>query len=357
MAPTINSAASAYEPCNDLWIVTTYYNPAGFRSRRENYARFAWPIVEAGIPLVTVECAFGGEPFELPPSPYLIQVRGQDTMWLKERLISLAIAQLPPHVSKVAWVDADILFANVNWAQQTADLLDRFSVVQPFVSIRRLSRDARSYSGVGRYGFAYQLQRRPQSGVLSGNGHGQPGIAWAARRELIARVGLYDAAILGGGDELFSHALVGGWASSCVRIITTQSPAKAARLIERVRQRLLRMPWPRPLARWYANYVCAHMPPVEEEVGFYTHYRKWAQALYSDVRGQVGHAPGVALHLWHGDQVNRGYGSRNDILRRHAFDPATDLRLSDSGLWAWASDKPSLHQEVKNYFFRRREDD
>jgi hypothetical protein len=41
----------------------------------------------------------------------------------------------------------------------------------------------------------------------------------------------------------------------------------------------------------------------------------------------------MALHLWHGDLVNRRYGSRNAILRRHDFDPATDLRRNEDGLW------------------------
>ena len=34
-------AASRYEPVEDLALVTTYFNPAGFASKRRMYAGFA----------------------------------------------------------------------------------------------------------------------------------------------------------------------------------------------------------------------------------------------------------------------------------------------------------------------------
>lgn len=55
--------APAYVPCDDLWAVTTYYNPAGFRTKRANYERFAARLRAAGIPLITIECAFAAESF------------------------------------------------------------------------------------------------------------------------------------------------------------------------------------------------------------------------------------------------------------------------------------------------------
>ena len=45
-----------------------YFNPAGYRSKRRNYDVFRERIDAAGIPLVTVECAFGNRPFDLPPA-------------------------------------------------------------------------------------------------------------------------------------------------------------------------------------------------------------------------------------------------------------------------------------------------
>jgi hypothetical protein len=59
LKPTRVCAADRYAPTADLSIVTAYFNPAGFRSRRRNYELFCDRIHAAGIPLITVECALG----------------------------------------------------------------------------------------------------------------------------------------------------------------------------------------------------------------------------------------------------------------------------------------------------------
>jgi hypothetical protein len=347
--------AAAYAPCEDLWIVTTYYNPAGYRTKRANYERFAAPLRAAGIPLVTAECAYGAEPFELAAGPHVIQMRGRDVMWLKERLINLAISRLPPHVTKVAWLDADILFTNPEWAPATSALLDQWALVQPHDRVGRMARGQLTFTGRSRRSFACQLEHRPESAQLSSAAHGQPGIAWAARRDLVEKHGLYDAAIIDGGDELFAHAACGGLNSRCVRGIACARLSHRPRLVDKGLNRLLRIPWPRWLAEWYLARTQA-APVAAPNEPFFAHYLQWAQPVAAEVQGRIGWAPGMALHLWHGDSVDRQYSSRNAILKRHSFDPASDLRLNAAGLWEWASAKPDMHREVRAYFASRRED-
>lgn len=348
--------APSYMPCDELWVVTTYYNPAHFRTKRVNYERFAAPIRAAGIPLVIVECAFGEEPFELEGGPEIIQVCGRDVMWMKERLINLAIARLPSHVTKVAWLDADILFENPAWAVRTAELLDRYPLVQPHDRVGRMARGRLSFSGRTRRSFACQLQRRSESARLGGAAHGQPGIAWAARREIIAQHGLYDAAIIDGGDELFAHAAGGGLNVPCVRGITGAYQRRRPRPLTIALNRLLRIPWPRRFAKWWLART-ETPPTAAADERFFAHFLEWARRLSADVQGKIGCVPGTALHLWHGDPVNRQYASRNAILRRNAFDPASDILLNDDEIWEWASDKPALHRDLREYFSARREDE
>lgn len=347
--------ATAYAPCDDLWVVTTYYNPARYRTKRANYERFAAPLRAAGIPLVTVECAFGTEPFELPAGPDVFQVRGRDVMWVKERLINLAIARLPDDASKLAWLDADILFTNPDWAQETSAMLDRWPIVQPHDRVGRMNRGQLTFSGRSRRSFACQLQRRRESPRLGAPAHGQPGIAWAARRDVIAQHGLYDAAILDGGDELFAHATGGGLHAPCVRGITCAYQHHRPYPLQKALNLLLRIPWPRRLAQWYLSRPPAP-PTAAADEPFFAHYLRWAEPFAAEVRGQIGCVPGMALHLWHGDPMNRQYGSRNTILKRHRFDPEADLSENAAGLWQWASAKPDLHHEVQAYFTSRRED-
>ena len=347
--------AAAYAPCDDLWVVTTYYNPGRYRTKRANYERFAAPIRAAGIPFVTIECAFGDESFELTSGPDIIHVCGHDVMWVKERLINLAISRLPSHVTKVAWLDADILFTNPSWARKTSSLLDQWPLVQPHDRVGRMALGQLTFTGASRRSFACQLQRRSESAFLGSAAHGQPGIAWAARRDIIEKHGLYDAAIIDGGDELLAHAAGGGLNSRCVRSITCANLRQRPLLLDKVLNRFLRIPWPNWMAEWYL-YLKKTPPVAAPDEPFFAHYLRWGQPFAAEVQGKMGYAPGMALHLWHGDMVNRQYAGRNAILKRHCFDPSSDLRMNKAGRWEWASTKPGLHREVKAYFTSRSED-
>ena len=82
-----------YEAVEDLGIVTAYFNPAGYRTRRVNHDVFAQRILESGLRLLTVECALGEAAFELPESPNVLRVRARTVLWHKERLLNLGIAR------------------------------------------------------------------------------------------------------------------------------------------------------------------------------------------------------------------------------------------------------------------------
>ena len=345
MSPILHPA-TRYTPCPDLWCVTAYFNPAHYRTRRANYETFVAPLRAAGIHLLTVECAFGDDPFDLPPGPEVLQVRGRDVLWQQKRLINLGVSRLPPQATKVAWLDGDILFANPDWAAQTVSLLDRFPVVQLFDSCVSLEPGQNSNTGFApiEHSFAHVWQQWPGS-ILGGfTKVGAPGYAWAARRSLITKHGLYDMEVVGGGDARFAFALVGGFRSRLVRMKTvakiTPFPIVLSILLRFLR-RVLGFKW---LFRRHGTGIS------------FAHYVKWARGLYREVHGRIGCVSGAALHLWHGDHADRQYQTRYDILKQNGFDPAMDIRLNAQGIWEWSSAKPALHQAVRDYFYTRRED-
>jgi hypothetical protein len=312
--PTVTPAAN-YTPTDGLWIVTTYFNPDGYRTKRENYDRFRERI-EGRIPLLTVECTFGNAEFELP-SPSVVRVRGRDVMWQKERLLNVALERLPASCAKVAWLDADVLFENGEWAAETARRLDSCPVLQLFDRAVRLPRGHLADDGTGEAypGFAAVARRDPHR-LLAGDfaAHGHTGFAWAARREVLAGRGFYDACIAGSGDHMMAHAFAGDWTSGCVdRII---GPATRHR----------------------------------------GHFAAWSREIYQRVRANVGFVPGSVLHLWHGDVRDRRYVDRNRELAAFNFDPARDITVGASGCWEWNSAKPELHRWAREYFGRRLED-
>src|SRR5262245_19902909 len=69
---------------SNLWAITCYFNPIGYQRRLENYHTFRQNLA---VPLVTVELAFNGA-FQLHSgdADILVQLRGGDVLWQKERL-------------------------------------------------------------------------------------------------------------------------------------------------------------------------------------------------------------------------------------------------------------------------------
>lgn len=310
--------ATAYRQVDDLCIVTSYFNPMGYQSRYRNYIEFERSILDSGLTLITAECAFGETPFELPASSHIIKFRSNDVIWLKERLLNLAIAKLPASFKKVAWVDCDVLFENKNWAVETSRLLEDYPIVQPFYYAFELPPNQREYKGIGdkSRSFAAIHSAFPSiSRVGDFKAHGHTGFAWAARRDVLEILKLYDAAIAGSSDHLMAHAFCGDFASKCLQRTMLDCD------------------------------------------GYLKHFKQWAKSAWTVVGGRLGFVLGGLFHLWHGQKRNRRYSERNYDLSRLDFDPVLDLLVERNGLWGWSKHNPGLRKWALEYFAARREDD
>jgi hypothetical protein len=289
-----------------LWAVTAYFNPCHYESKYNNYVLFANGLKAAGVPLLTVECASYGQPFELPAANVL-RVRSGSIMWQKERMLNIGISSLPAACDCVAILDCDLLFLNEKWVEETIHLLHHFGIVQLFERAVRLSPGSvRPLPGDwANRGFIAQIRD-----AQMGNGH--PGFAWALRREVATRCKLYDVCVTGGADTVMAHAWLDAVGSSDVHTV---------------------------------------LPGT-----LYPHYLKWAARALAVVQRSVGYVPGEVHHLWHGETLKRRYLNRYRILSKNHFDPRYDLELNHYGCWEWASDKPALHNALASYFMSRQED-
>ena len=307
-----------YARPKDLGIVTSYFNPCDYRNRAMNFELFVDAVRSADIPLVIVEACFEGQGVMLAPRHASLRVMARDLMWQKERLLDLGTGWLPGHCSKVAWLDADVLFEDDDWAVATSEKLADAVVVQPFAEAVRLSEGAtcpRENDEVFEsFGSAYV--NRPESlRIGKFEAHGHTGFAWAARRDVLARHGFYDACIAGSADHMMAHTFAGDWESPCV-----------ARMVGRGGRHR-------------------------------AHFRRWSEKVHDEVGARLSYTPGRLFHLWHGTMENRRYSQRNKELVGFAFDPKQDIRISDTGCWEWATDKPEMHAWARHYFRERREDD
>ncbi len=305
-----------------LWAVTAYFNPLHYRRRRENFHVFRRGL---GVPLLAVELSFDGS-FELDDgdADIIVRLTGGDIMWQKERLLNLGIRQLPADCSKVACLDCDILFGNADWGTQTAELLEHSPMVQPFSRANYLDRDwlsgmnQRAATTFALPSVAFDVANGASLDAIMAppGAHGRSnvllGFAWAFRRELIERHGLYAACIAGGGDTALVCAAWG--------------------IPEAV------------VLRHAMNEHQAHC------------YRDWAQPFHAAVQGRIGCLEGDVFHLWHGKLEDRQALERHRIVRQLEFDPLHDITSDAGGGWRWNSDKPHLHAYLRQYFSARKED-
>ncbi|WP_402721333.1 hypothetical protein [Janthinobacterium rivuli] len=307
----------------DIWVISCYSNPLGYRTRRENFARFAAGIVGQGGNLLVLEMAEPGGHFDLDDQAYnCVRLRGDGLIWQKERMLNLALRQLPPECRKVVWADGDILFESPDWIAMTADALEHDVVVQPFSHSVRLPYGHLQYRGESQENsgvtesFASCYKRAPAlSREQNYANHGHTGYAWAARRDFLETCGLYDTCITGSSDHLMAHVFSGTLSSSCI-----------ARMIG-------------------------------EGHTFARHFARWAHKADELCRGRLGFVPGTVLHLWHGSLSNRRYFVRNQEVKELDYDPERDMRLDANGLWTWADSAGHLRAWSEAYFKSRHEDD
>jgi len=300
----------------DLAIVSCHFNPCGYRARERNVVQFLGRMRARGLPVFIAELLFPDQRPLLPESGDGIVVRhfhSSDVMWHKERLLNLLIAELPARYTKVAWIDADVVFPDDRWYARASKLLDSYDLAQLFDDSRQLDNEARFVGKV--FGIAGYVARGEPNPFNFTTSLATTGLAWGAKRSLLAAHGLLDVMILGGADTYMVLAAYGA-----LDVTTSGRMQELTPGLDRVR-------------------------------------RGWLERFGRDVRGRVGYLATTAIQLGHGAPELRRYGDRLDILKRHDFDPALDIAPGSGGPWRWSSAKPSLHAEVAQYFHERREDD
>ena len=294
-----------------LHVVTAVANPLRWQSRMRLFRDFERHMLESGVQLTIVECAYGDRPHEIVPAAGVrhLPVRARTMVWTKENLLNIGIASLPADWKYVAWIDADIAFRRPDWAAETVHALQLHPVVQPWSDCYDLGPNG-EHMAVHR-----SFCRIWQDGGAVGTGYGtfaHPGYAWAATRQALDWVGgLVETAALGAADHHMALALVGQVERSLPAGITNG--------------------YRRPLLRWQAR-------------------------AQQHIAGNVAALSGTIEHTWHGAKSRRRYIERWDVLTRNAFDPDEDLKRNVWGVLELAGNTPALRRDMEAYFRQRDED-
>jgi len=296
----------------DLAVVSCYFNPCNYKSRFNNLRQYIVGLEQQAVHLYLANLTLKDEIGVVSPSTAatVIEFQGRDVLWHKERLLNLLIRRLPPQYTKVAWIDADVIFPNFRWFRWTSELLDTYDLVQLYD--KAFQRDNNGRTIGKREGLVAYISAGKPEPFRFDSSRTWPGLAWGAKRDLLATHGLFDVMVTGGADTYMSLAAYG-----------------------------------RIKGEWHGDLLAPKLRKV---------WKDWAERFYGEIQGRVGFVPTAVIQLGHGTLENRRYVDRLRILTAHDFDPEADISPDENGVWRWATNKPFLHQAVYDYFESRKED-
>lgn len=300
-----------------MWAITSYFNPENFQSRYKNYKVFRDKL---NIPLITIELSFDNQ-FQLNnnDAEILIQISGGSVLWQKERLLNLALQKIPQSVENVAWIDCDVFFELANWSEMAIDALRQNNIIQLFSEAYYLKPNLTDPGSENIHETKKGLVASYKNVQLTSeiptewSEEYHPGFAWAAKKSLIIKHGLYDRLIIGGGDSALAYALYGQYEALKIR-----------HFLNDIR---------------YKNYL------------------EWSQPFNSVINSKIDYVDQKIYHLWHGEIENRQYYSRHLKLNELGFDPYNDIDFDDNGLWKWTNASKEVRLFLLNYFKHRKEDE
>lgn len=282
-------------------IITPHFNPTRSKRLAGTHSQWIESLGKLASLVTCYELVFDDREPEIPGSRVIRGTSERNLMWQKEALVNLALRECDEDVQYFGWIDHDLVWdQGRHWLSEAIERIDTDTpFVQLFSEVQHLNRDGSIVSNA---------LSRVAGGIKA------PGGAWLANRHILDSMGgLYDRAIVGGGDEWCWCGFNGSVGPN---------------------HNVMRMTLTRPMFLSICDYIRAGQ----------------------NAKASTGCIDCTVSHLWHGDEANRQYHSRTEILKRYDYDPAADVQLNDDGILEWASDKPGLRLAVKRYFESRKDD-
>jgi hypothetical protein len=302
---------------NTLYVIGVCTNPVRYHSRYRIAREWIEHMAQSSnVRLILVEAAFGDRHHELSPEndeydflPYRIKSEA----WIKESLINLGArhAFVKYNANYLAWIDMDIFFRREDWAMETMQQLQHFSIVQPWQDCADLG----PHGGISRhfrsFGFQHQRRKPKQKHPSQPYEYAHSGFAWACTRSFFEQVqGLMNFAILGSADHHMAFACIGETKDTIHKM----------------------------------------MHP-----SFFRKCFEWQDRAMRVTNGEVGFVNGRIEHQFHGPKNRRYYRERWQILVDWQYDPDKDLMTDAQGITTLVG-KPKLEHAVKMYNRSRLED-
>lgn len=200
-----------YHTHSEAMIVSCFFNPQNSPYRIKAFKIWYESIKHLNHSII--ECVIGDAKPQLEENENIKRVYTENLLWHKETLLNKVISELPKKYKYIFWVDADVIFTNLNWLVNGVKELQTNNIIQPFEYSVHLEKDEIKPSFSmdllnGTYlpnqknnkvwrSFCANYATTPLWKNENYNNHGHVGFAWGAKREILDRVPLYDKALIG----------------------------------------------------------------------------------------------------------------------------------------------------------------
>lgn len=294
---------------NDTAVMIAFYNPAKFHRILNNVLYIIRVLKDKKIPCFVVECVFNNSKPQIPKADLVLH--SNSYMFYKEQLLNKLEPLIPEQYTKLVALDGDIMFDAPDWVDQISYSLEKYDIIQPYEKACWLTPDNQRIRS-WKYCYAYGIEKGFKATTTNLHLY-HPGFAWAFRRSVYRDLGgLYENAIIGNGDILFTYnflhdAVPDAWVKNTLKTTIT----------------------------------------IEDWPAYHAKFKKIAPKLgYIKIR---------ALHLFHGLASQRQYKTRYSNVA-HRFTGKWDdyITVNKDGLSEFKD--PSMRHMLFKYFKGRNED-
>lgn len=186
---------------DDIVVCIASFNAGNFTKTVMNNLYVINLLECSGIPYYIIELSYSGQQPTFTNRDNIIHVSSNSYMFHKENLLNILVSKLPEKYAKIVCLDGDVVFSNLNWINDVSNKLDEFDVVMPYHDSFQLGSNFITAIPGG----IVMLDRK--SNYLEGAY--TSGYCISFNRRFFDQIGLYEYAILGGGDRMTLSQFVG----------------------------------------------------------------------------------------------------------------------------------------------------
>ena len=176
-------------------ICLVLFNPVNSKRMLMNYHYIVHEFKLQNFPIFTLELIYTDRKPQIVDA---IHVKSNSIMFHKENMCRVLEKHIPSKFTKLAFLDADIVFKDKEWYSKVSNLLESYDVVQPFETCHWLDL---TYKKIQKSKQTVLLMKKS---IMDWDYH--PGFAWCFRREWYNKFGFFDTAIGNGGDTYSAAA-------------------------------------------------------------------------------------------------------------------------------------------------------